>query len=147
MFGLQGFLKTYQFSDMHIQEILENIVIRHDVSGRYPTSAPDYPEEEVILRAAHKPLDEAEHILRQWFPSTPIDSSDIEMTGDQQDEDEDEEEELDDNSDVEAMDMAQWTTEHQGESILYYNLIFQGIFMIFDAYFAIFCNVLAIFVE
>ena len=92
---------------MHIQEILENIVIRHDVSGRYQTSAPDYPEEEVILRAARKPLDEAEHILRQWFPSTPIDSSDIEMTGDQQDEDEDEEEELDDNSDVEAMDMAQ----------------------------------------
>ncbi len=71
---------------------MENILIRHDVSGRYPTSAPDYPQEEVILRAARKPLDEPEDILRRWFPSTPIDSSDIEMSGGQESE---EEEELD----------------------------------------------------
>ena len=108
MFGLRGFLNTYQFPDMRIQQILENILIRHDVSGRYPTSAPDYPEEEVVLRAARKPLDEPEDILRRWFPSTPIDSSDVEMSGGQDSEEEDEEkdEELDNSSDVQAMDLA-----------------------------------------
>ena len=114
MFGLQGFLNTYQFPEERIHEILEDILIRHDVSGRYPTSAPDYREEEVVLRAARKPLDEPDDILRQWFPSTPInsptpiDSPDVEMSDDQEDEEEDEEDmELDESLDVQAMDMAQ----------------------------------------
>ena len=109
MFGLRVFLNTYQFPEVRIQEILENILIRHDVSGRYPTSAPDYRHEEVVLRAARKPLDEPDDILRRWFPSTPIDSSDVEVSGDQEDEEEEDEEdgELDNSSDVQAMDMAQ----------------------------------------
>ena len=105
MFGLRGFLKTYQFPELRIQELLENILIRHDVSGRYPTSAPDYRSEEVVLRAARKPLDEPDDILRRWFPSTPIDSSDAEMSEDE--EDEEEVRELDNGSDEEMMDMAQ----------------------------------------
>ncbi len=109
MFGLRGFLNTYQFPEVRIQEILENILIRHDVSGRYPTSAPDYPQEEVVLRAARKPLDEPEDILRRWFPSSPIDSSDVEMSdvGDSEEEEhEEKDEELDNSSDVQAMDIA-----------------------------------------
>jgi hypothetical protein len=101
-------LNTYQFPEVRIQEILENILIRHDVSGRYPTSAPDYPQEDVVSRAGRKPLDEPDHFLRQWFPSTPTNLSDIEMIDDQEDEEEDEEyRELDEGLDVQAMDMAQ----------------------------------------
>jgi hypothetical protein len=101
-------LNTYQFPDVRIQEILENILIRHDVSGRYPTSAPDYAQEDVISRAARKPLDEPEDILRQWFPSTPIDSPDVEMIDDQEEKEEDEEYwELDEGLDEELMNMAQ----------------------------------------
>jgi hypothetical protein len=108
VFGLRGFLNTYQFPETRIQEILENILIRHDVSGRYPTSAPNYPQEEIILRGARKPLDEPEDILRQWFPSSPIDSPNVEMGDDQRDEEEDGEDmELDEGLDVQAMDMAQ----------------------------------------
>lgn len=107
MFGLRGFLKTYQFPELRIQELLENILIRHDVSGRYPTSAPDYRAEEVVLRAARKPLDEPDDILRRWFPSTPSDSSDAGMSDIQESEDDEEVRELDDSSDEEAMDMAQ----------------------------------------
>jgi hypothetical protein len=101
-------LNTYQFPDIRIREILENILIRHDVSGRYPTSAPDYPQEDVISRAARKPLDEPEDILRQWFPSTPPNLSDVEMIDDQGDKEEDEgDRESDEGLDVQAMDMAQ----------------------------------------
>jgi hypothetical protein len=108
VFGLRGFLNTYQFPVARIQETLESILIRHDVSGRYPTSAPDYPQEEVVLRAARKPLDEPEDILRQWFPSTPIDSPDVEMIDDQEEKEEDEEYwELDEGLDEELMNMAQ----------------------------------------
>ena len=108
MFGLRGFLKTYQFPELRIQELLESILIHHDVSGRYPTSAPDYRHEEVVLRAARKPLDEPDDILHRWFPSTPIDSSDAEMSDVQEgEEDEEEIRELDDSSDEEVMDMAQ----------------------------------------
>ena len=108
MFGLRGFLNTYQFPEVRIQEVLENILIRHDVSGRYLTSAPDYRHEEVVLRATRKPLDEPEDILRRWFPSTPIDSSDVEMSDGQESEEEDEDEdgELDNSSDVQAMNIA-----------------------------------------
>jgi hypothetical protein len=108
VFALRGFSNTYQFPDVCIQEFLENILIRHDVSGRYPTSAPDYPQEEVVLRAARKPLDEPEDVLRRWFPPSPIDTSDVDMSGVQDSEEEDEEndEELDNNSDVQAMDIA-----------------------------------------
>ena len=106
MFGLRGFLKTYQFPEPRIQGILENILIRHDVSGRYPTSAPDYRDEEVVLRAARKHLDEPDDIFRRWFRSTPIDSSDAEMSDVQESEDE-EATELDNSSDEEAMNMAQ----------------------------------------
>ena len=104
MFGLRGFLETYQFAGIRIKEILENILIRHDVSGRYPTSAPDYRQEEVVLRAARKPLDEPEDILHRWFPSTPIDPPDVEMD-DQEMDDEDEEEEEGLNDTSEAMDV------------------------------------------
>ena len=92
---------------MRIQELLESILIRHDVSGRYPASAPDY-RHEIVLRAARKPLDESDDVLRRWFPSTPIDSSDVEMSDVQEgEEDEEEVEELDNSSDVQAMDVAQ----------------------------------------
>jgi hypothetical protein len=108
VFGLQGFLNTYQFADARIEDVLENILIRHDVSGRYPTSAPDYREEEVVLRAARKPLDEPEDILRRWFPSTPTDSSDFDMSDDREDEEVDEDDgKLDNDSDGEGMDMDQ----------------------------------------
>ena len=101
-------MKTYQFPELRIQEVLENILIRHDVSGRYLTSAPDYRHEEVVLRAARKPLDEPDDILRRWFPSTPIDSSDAEMSDVQEGEgDEEEVRELDNSSEVQAMDIAQ----------------------------------------
>ena len=105
MFGLRGFLKTYQFPTVDIQDTLENILIRHDVSGRYPTSAPDYRSEEPVLKAARRPLDEPEDILRRWFPSSPIDSSDVEMglspEGDREDYDE-----SDNGSNAQAMDTA-----------------------------------------
>lgn len=116
MFGLRGFLNTYRFPDPLIQETLESILIRHDASGRYPTSAPDYHHEEVLLRAARKPLDEPEDILRRWFPatpinpSTPIDSSDVDMSDGQESEEEEHEDEngeLDNSSDVQRMDVAQ----------------------------------------
>ena len=103
-------METYQFPDMRIREVLENILIRHDVSGRYPTSSPDYRHEEVVLRAARKPLDEPGDILRRWFPSTSITSSDMEMSGSQEGEEDDEEEEdgEDDNmTDLQAMDVDQ----------------------------------------
>jgi hypothetical protein len=101
-------LNTYHFPDVHIQEILEDILIHHDVSGRYPTSAPDYRPEEVVLRAARKPLDEPEDVLRRWFPFSPMESSDVEMSGDQESEEEDEEDdgELESSSEAHAMDIA-----------------------------------------
>jgi hypothetical protein len=105
VFGLRGFVKTYQFPDKKIQNTLENILIRHDVSGRYPTSAPDYRPEEVVLRAARKPLDEPEDILRRWFPSSPNDSPDVEMSLSPEG-DEGEYDEFDNGSDAEAMDTA-----------------------------------------
>ena len=75
------------------------------MSGRYPTSAPDYTDEEAVLRAARRPLDEPEDILRRWFPSKPIDSSDIEMHEDQGAEEEYYEENDDESSDtLEPMD-------------------------------------------
>src|SRR5271167_2420013 len=101
VFALRGFVKTYQFPDPRIQALLGHILIHHDVSGRYPTSAPDYRQEEVVLRAARKPLDEPEDILRQWLPSTPIDSSDVEMNGDQEDEEDNQEVEEEDEEDRE----------------------------------------------
>jgi hypothetical protein len=99
VFGLQGFLETYQFLEMDIQSILETILIHYDVSERYPTSALDYREEEVVLRAARKPLDEPEDILCRWFPCTQIDSSDVEMSSDQENKEE-EDGELNSSSDV-----------------------------------------------
>ena len=54
-------------------------------------------------------MDEPEDILRRWFPSSPIDSSDVEMSdvGDSEEEEhEDKDEELDNSSDVQAMDIA-----------------------------------------
>ena len=93
---------------MRIQELLESILIRHDVPGRYPISAPDYRHEEIVLRTARKPLDESDDVLLRWLPSTPIDSSDVEMSDVQEgEEDEEEVEELDNSSDVQAMDVAQ----------------------------------------
>jgi hypothetical protein len=101
-------LKTYRFQARRIQELLENILIRHDVSERYLTSAPDYRHEEVVLRAARKPLDEPDDSLRRWFSFPPIDTSDVEMISVQESEENEEEDgELDNSSDVQAMDVAQ----------------------------------------
>ena len=101
-------MKTYRFQARRIQELLENILIRHDVSGRYPTSAPDYRHEEVVLRAARKPLDEPDDSIRPWLSFAPGDTSDVEMSSVQEsEEDEEEDGELDNSSDVQAMDVAQ----------------------------------------
>jgi hypothetical protein len=108
VFGLQGFLNTYLFPEARIQEILESILMHHDVSGQYPNSFLDYPQEEVISRAARTPLDDSEVIIRQWFSSTPINLPDVEMIDDQEEKEEDEEYwELDEGLDEELMNMAQ----------------------------------------
>jgi hypothetical protein len=41
-----------------LTEHIRNINIRHDASGRYPQTGPDYPEEEQVLSEARKPLDQ-----------------------------------------------------------------------------------------
>ena len=66
-----------------------------------------------------------------------------------EEEDEDEDGELDNSSDVQAMNIAKWVIEYRRYVLImfYDNLIFQGKFMIFDVYFAIFCSVFAIVVK
>lgn len=106
VFALRGFVNTYRFPHPRIQDTLEDILKCHDVSGRYPTSSPDYREEAVVVRAARRPLEEPEDILRRWFPSTPIDSSDFDMTDDREDEEvEEDDEESDDNLDDQVMEV------------------------------------------
>jgi hypothetical protein len=46
-----------------LTEHIRNINIRHDASGRYPQTGPDYPEEEQVLLEARKPLDQLHAFL------------------------------------------------------------------------------------
>ena len=61
--------------------------MRHDISGRYPTSAPDFRQEQPIVRAMRKPCEDPEDILHRWFAISCVN------TPDDEDEDEGEEDE------------------------------------------------------
>ena len=58
-------MNSYRFYDEDLKGHIRNINIRHDNSGRYPQTEPDYPEEEQILSEGRKPLDDLHAFLEE----------------------------------------------------------------------------------
>ena len=64
-FALRGLTNTYNFRDDGVLNALQNICIRHDVSGDYPQSSMDFRGEKEMTTEARKPRDDLYGCLRK----------------------------------------------------------------------------------
>jgi hypothetical protein len=66
VFALRGLTSTYNMYNRSIENSLQSINIRHDVSGQFPLSAPDNPGEREIIEAGCRPLDAPDSFMDVW---------------------------------------------------------------------------------
>ena len=71
-FALRGFQNTYNLFGCNDE--LESIVLRHDSSGQYPLSAPDFPSEQKVLNLGRLPLDGLYTSISKGFPELKVDA-------------------------------------------------------------------------
>ena len=65
-FALRGLTNTYNTYDDGIKKTITEINVRHDNSGRYPQTAPDYRLEREVLEESRKPLDKVFDFTSYW---------------------------------------------------------------------------------
>ena len=69
-FAFRGLTNTYEFRRDEIQDIIEDILIRHDRSGNYPQSKLEYPGEKGIEDLARAPHDHKYRCVDVLCPSS-----------------------------------------------------------------------------
>lgn len=69
-FAFRGFTHTYEFRQPLIQEILQDILIRQDRSGKYPQSKLEYQGEKGIQELARAPQDQKYRCVDVLCPSS-----------------------------------------------------------------------------
>ena len=77
VFGLRGFCHTYNLHES--DDDLKSIVIRHDVSGRYPYTESHSNDEREVMALARKPLDGLHEFIYTGFPDIEDDGERMEI--------------------------------------------------------------------
>jgi len=69
-FAFRGLTNTYEFRRPEIQETVQDILIRHDRSGKYPQSKLEYQGEKGIVDLARAPCDQKYRCVDVLCPSS-----------------------------------------------------------------------------
>lgn len=69
-FAFRGFTNTYEFQQPGIQDVLQDILIEHDRSGKYPQSKLEYEGEKGIKDLARAPHDNKYRCVDVICPSS-----------------------------------------------------------------------------
>lgn len=76
MFAIRGLMNSYRIPE-DMKQHIRNINVRHDASGRYPQTGPDYPEEDEVLSEARKPLDDLHAFVRNIDSGSDSESGNV----------------------------------------------------------------------
>lgn len=63
---MRGLINTYNTYEEGIKTTITEINVRHDNSGRYPQSAPDYGLEKEVADECRKPLENLFDFTSYW---------------------------------------------------------------------------------